>query len=511
MANNKIQNLRLWQYTMMKATTYLFLAGLVLVLLLGGCAAPPKEVAKPIVKEVPQPPPQPQKLEELVVPLMEERKESKRLISFSVRDADIRETLLALSKTIYYNIVLDPDVSGRATVEVKRVTPLEALDALLSPLGLQYKIKGQIIHISKLKRETRIFPLNYITTKRTGTSSFSASVTARGGDEETEVGTISSEDSADLWTDIETGLKDIISTEGKVTINRMPGIVVANDYPSNLKRIAEFLEAVEGSVQRQVMIKAKLVDVILSDDFQMGLNWSAISQVSGLDVEGNLSGGKIFGQTLSPGTGVFQIALSDVDFSMLFDAMSKQGEVNILSSPQISVMNNQKAAMKVVTSEVFFEARTTVNIETGERTTEPTPKPVDIGLVLEVTPQISDNGQVMMNIHPIITEKVGESTFESADIKLTSPVLTVRETNTVVKVPDGKTIVLAGLIQEKKRETRTTVPCLGSIPVFGKLFRKTEEAGGKSELAIFLTPTILSGKKIEELSMEELKRLNLEK
>ena len=286
---------------------------------------------------------------------------------------------------------------------------------------------------------------------------------------------------------------------------------MVNDYPNNLKRIAEFLEAVEGSVQRQVMIKAKLVDVILSDDYQMGINWSAISKVSGLNVEGNLSGGKIFGQTLSPATGVFQIALSDVDFSMLFDAMSKQGEVNILSSPQISVMNNQKAAMKVVTSEVFFEVSTTVNPDTGEKTTVPTPKTVDIGLVLEVTPQISNDGQVMMNIHPIITEKVGESTFESVDIKLTSPVLTVRETNTVVKVPDGKTIVLAGLIQEKKSETKTKVPCLGSIPVLGNLFRKTEQASGKSELAIFLTPIILSGKRIEELSMEELKRLNLEK
>ena len=124
---------------MMKIKVFLSLAGLVLILLLGGCTAPQKEVSKPIPKVSPQPPPQPEKLKELVVPLMEERKESKRLISFSVRDADIRETLLAMSKTIYYNIVLDPDVTGRATVEVKRVTPLEALDALLNPLGLQYK------------------------------------------------------------------------------------------------------------------------------------------------------------------------------------------------------------------------------------------------------------------------------------------------------------------------------------------------------------------------------------
>jgi MSHA type pilus biogenesis protein MshL len=480
-----------------------------MIVLFGGCATPQREVSRPVLKPSPSPPPQPEKLEELVVPLMEERKESERLLSFSLRDADIREALLALSKTIGYNIVLDPDVSGKATVEVNRVTPMEALEALLTPLGLQYKIEDHFIRISKLRRETRVFPLNYITTKRTGSSTFSSNI-ALGGGGTAGVGTISSTESSDLWEDVEKGLKGLISEGGKVTINKMAGLIVVTDYPSNLQKVAEFLESVEGSVQRQVMIQAKVVDVILSDEYQMGLNWSAITKISGLNLKGTLSGGKILAQSLSPGVGVFQMALSDADFSILLDAMSKQGKVNILSSPKISVLNNQKAAIKVVRSEVFFDVSTRVDPDTKEKTTEATSKTVDVGVVLEVTPQISHDGQVIMNIHPVITEKVGESTFQSTDVKLTAPVLTVRETNTVVKVKDGQTMVIAGLIQEKKNETKTKVPVLGDVPVFGSLFRKTERTGEKSELVIFLTPTVLTGKRIEDLSKEERKRFNLE-
>ncbi len=323
-------------------------------------------------------------------------------------------------------------------------------------------------------------------------------------------GTISSEDSSDLWGDIETGLKSLVSERGKVTINKMAGLVVVNDYPSNLKRVGEFLERVEGSVQRQVMIQARVVDIILSDDYQMGLDWSALTKISGLALKGTLTGGMILAQSLSPGTGIFQIGLSDTDFSILLDAMSKQGKVNMLSSPKISVMNNQKAAIKVVTSEVFFDVSTTVDPDTKEKTTEATSKTVDVGVVLEVTPQISHDGDVIMNIHPVITEKVGESSFESEDVKLTVPVLAVRETSTVVKVRDGQTMVTAGLIQEKESDIKTKVPLLGDIPILGYLFRKTERSVQKSELVIFLTPTILTGKRIEDLSWEERRRLNLE-
>ncbi len=472
-----------------------------LIVLSTGCAPSPKMVPRPEVKA----PPPPEKMEELVVPLIEEKKEPERLLTFSMRDADIREALLALAKTINYNIVLDPEVSGKATIEVKRVTVEEALDALLTPLGLQHKKENNFLRISKLRKETRVFSLNYINTKRTGTSSMTSTIAigAAGG---AGGGGISSSDSADLWGEVEAGLKNLISAEGKFTINKMAGTIMVTDFLTNLKNVAKYLEEVEGSVQRQVMIQAKLVEVTLNDEFKMGLNWSAITRLSRLKLTGTLSGGKMIAQTLTPGTGVFQIGISDHDFSVLLDAMAQQGKVNILSTPKISVLNNQKSAIKVTTSEVYYEIKTDIDPLTRKETTSATSKTVDIGIVLEVVPQISSEGQIIMDIHPIITEKVGDSILETATVKLSTPILAVREANSVVKVRDGQTMVMAGLIKEKRSEKDTKVPVMGSIPVLGALFTRSEKTGQKSELVIFLTPTILTGKRIEDLSQEEMRK-----
>ena len=388
-----------------------------------------------------------------------------------------------------------------------QVTAEEALDALLTPLGLQYKKENTFLRISKLKKETRVFSLNYISTKRSGAGSMSSTITV-GAVGATAGGGISSSDSADLWGEIEAGLKNLISGEGKFVINKMAGAIMATDFPPHLKNVAKYLEEVEGSVQRQVMIQAKLVEVTLNDEFKMGLNWSAITRLSSLNIAGTLSGGKMIAQTLSPGTGVFQVGISDHEFSALLDAMAQQGKVNILSTPRISVMNNQKSAIKVTRSEVYYEIKTDIDPVTRKETTSATSKTVDIGIVLEVVPQISAEGQIIMDIHPIITEKVGDSILETSTVKLSTPILAVREANSVVKIRDGQTMVMAGLIQEKKSEKDTSVPVLGRIPVLGALFTRTERSGQKTELVVFLTPTILTGKRIEDLSREELKKLS---
>lgn len=466
-----------------------------------GCAISPKTAPKPeVTMGPPTPPPTPpaEKMEELVVSQIEEKKEPERLLTFSVRDADIRDALLALAKTINYNMVIDPEVSGKATFEVKRVTIEEALDALLTPLGLQYSKENNFFRISKLKKETRVFSLNYVSTTRTGSSSTSSTG-----------GSVSSAGSADLWGEIDTGLKGLISAEGKVIINKMAGTIMITDFPPQLKNIAKYIEEVEGSVLRQVMIQVKLVEVTLNDEYRMGLNWSAITSISKLKLVGDLSGGKMISQNLRPSVGVFQIGISDHDFSALLNAMALQGKVNILSAPTISVLNNQKSVIKVSKSEVFYEMRTEVDPVTRKETSSAAPKTVDIGIVLEVVPQISSEGQVMMDIHPIITEKVGESILETPTVKLTTPILAVRETNSVVKVRDSQTMVMAGLIQEKKFENTTQVPGLGSIPILGALFTRSEKTSDRSELIVFLTPTILSGKRIEVISQEELKKFSV--
>ena len=258
----------------------------------------------------------------------------------------------------------------------------------------------------------------------------------------------------------------MVSKEGKLVIHKLANTVLVTDFPINLKRIAEFLEKIEGSVQRQVMIQAKIVEVALSDQYKMGLDWGAIGRMGSL--RGVLSGGMSFAQSLGTGTGVFQFGVSSQDFTALLDAMSQQGQLNTLSSPKISTLNNQKAVIKVGRDEVFFEAiykpESVYDPSTGRTNTQSvfssvSPKTVTIGIVLDVTPQISPDGYITMNIHPSITELVRTEEFRvNGELYSTAPVIDIRETDTVVRANDGQTIVIAGMMQDKKRRLKPESP-----------------------------------------------------
>ena len=308
----------------------------------------------------------------------------------------------------------------------------------------------------------------------------------------------------------------MISEKGNLVINKLANIILVTDFSTNLKSIASFLEEVEGSAQRQVMIQAKVVEVTLSDQYKMGLDWSGISRMG--STHGTLSGNMSFAQSLSPGTGVFQMGVSNHDFTVLLDAMAQQGQLNILSSPKISTLNNQKAVIKVGREEIFFEPEydvvTTTDPHTGEiKDTRSVlssvePQTVTIGVVMDVTPQISSDGYINMHIHPSVTDLVRTEEFKlQGEVYATAPLIDIRETDTVVRAREGQTIVIAGMMQDKKKETVTRTPLLGDIPGLGALFRNTEQEKQKTELVILLTPTVLVGKRIEDLSREELRRL----
>ncbi|MFH1007987.1 MAG: secretin and TonB N-terminal domain-containing protein [Candidatus Latescibacterota bacterium] len=490
-----------------------------------GCAGP-KQVQRPVIPEVAVKisPPAEEELKEIVISRLEEgkeeelreivisrpdeRKELEKVYSLSLYDADIREVLLAFSRETELNIVVDPDLSGRVTANLKNVTLDEALDALLAPIAFQFKREGTFVRISRIKMETRVFFLQYMTTTRTGSGSMSATAGALS----TGTSSLTSADAADPWTDIEAGLGGMISPGGSLVLNRMAGCVVITDFSPKLKQIARFLEEIEGSIQRQVMIEAKIVEVALSKGYELGLDWSAIGNLSNLEIAGLKIRGPASAtasQSLSPTSGILQIGVSGGDITALLNAMSTQGELNMISSPRVATLNNQKAIIKVGTTDIFWEVTSTYDPETKQYTTIPVSRTVDVGLVLAVTPQISPDGNVTMHIHPSITDKIGESTFESQTIKATVPILSVRETDTVIKVGDGQTIVLAGLMQEKKTEDTSKVPILGDIPGLKTLFRRTKYLKVKTELAILLTPTILVGRRVEDLSRDELIRLDI--
>jgi len=546
-------------------TKTLFILTLILLSALGCATAPNKERVKlpsPKVEAVkPQPPPD-ERLSELVIPQMEEAKKvPDKLISVYARDSNIQDVLLAFSKESELNIVIDPDLNGKVTIDLKRVTLKEALDAILSPMGWTYRIDGKFIKVSRPQMETRLFTLNYISTKRTGKREIYAST---GGGTQTgtilgQQGTVStggartgysdliSTDETDIWKEIQGGLEAIIfgsvddrekigdkekstltRVDGrgkKLAINKSTGVILVTDYPINLNKVASYLEMMEGSSQRQVTIQAKIMEVILSDDYKAGINWKVIE---GLPRSINLSwgltdkagttgypggttsstsgtGDTTSGTIATPGTfkigpfgGTFAIGAlgAEVALSDIVEAIAEQGDVKILSNPTLSTLNNQKAMIRVGDQDVFFIVGAVATENTVTQTIQPVT--IDIGIILDVTPQISEDGTILMSIHPSITQKTGEKT--TPDGKSTFPLLSVRETDTTARVREGQTIIIAGLMAERKENTSIGVPGLKSIPLLGNLFKYKSEVRRNAELVIMITPTVQIGKKVEDFT-----------
>lgn len=523
-----------------------------IILILYGCATPKMSdvsetmaLSEPPSIEVTEKEPEPEQQEEFPKPA------DAGLFSLSIRDVDIRDVFLLLSKDSGVNIIADSDVSGKISVDFTDLTLESALYAITRPLGYTFRMDKGFIRVSKPILETRTFKINYTTGKRASTSTMNAAITGEGtttggmnvptsninlnltGTTGTTQATqapsytgqgnvqVTTSGTSDFWKEIQKGLEVIIfgdikggsESEGgfsrgdssgkKLVINELAGIVLVTDYSDNMERIEDFLNDIEMAVRKQVMIQAHIIEVSLNDDYQFGIDWEVIAR-SGMD---SLTFSQ--GLLIEPATEVFQVDFErqrfNEEISALLDAMEEQGQVNVLSSPKVSTMNNQKAVIKLTTREVSWVTNTFLNAEGNVLSSYTNPQIDEVGLFLDVTPQIDDNGMITMQIHPSISDKLKDSI--SPDGTSTKPVINVRETDTMIKVKNGQTIVIAGLITDKITESVRKIPLIGDIPLLGALFRQTIQKKSKSELVILLTPYVLNDRSIEDIRKEHEDRL----
>jgi MSHA biogenesis protein MshL len=468
-----------------------------------------------VVAVSPQAPP-PTALPQIPAIQLEERQQpgTSFLSQMTVRNADLRAFLSALAQAAGLNLSMPPDITGTVSVDFDNVTLDQALDAVLTPLNLQYRIDGNLLRVFRPEMQTRQFSFDYITTTRTLGRSLSASASAGiGGLSGVSAGglggggvtggsstSLSGTETTNLLTDIQTGLDALKSPTGRIIYNKMAGVVFVTDFPRNLDAVEIFLETIQNAVNRQVVIEAKFIEVKLNDDFQAGINWRVV-----------LGNAFTFTQTFADATAV-QAAVTHNDFSLIVSALASQGNVNVLSSPTVATLNNQPAVIRVGTQDVFFTTTTQVDPRTGTIIqTATTPSTINEGVVLDVTPQISDDGIITMNIHPTITERTGQAVSPQGN---SVPIVDIRETDTVVRVAEGETVVIAGLISNRELEQTSKVPVLGDIPFLGHLFRKTQVESRKTDLVILLTPRILTVRSAVDYTksrLETQERLRLER
>lgn len=422
-----------------------------------------------------------------------------------------------------YNVVVDPAVEGSITLDLTQVTLQEVMDVVSDLYGYDISREGLIYRVRPAGLRTRIFQVDYLDIKRSGNSETqvrSGQVTNGGnsdsgsgdsGDSNSEgavVGTrITTTSESHFWQDLSDSLELMVGKDKgqRVITNPGSGVVVVHARPDALKTVEDYLRRMQLISKRQVILEARILEVELNEQYQQGINWNAVDEVGSGTIEGSLS--SIGAST--QGGGVFSTALDVQGFDSLIQLLGSQGNVQVLSSPRISTVNNEKAVIKVGSDEFFvtdldFEDDT--NSGTGtSRSTSVDLTPFFSGISLDVTPQISDQDVVTLHVHPSVSEVEDQEkliTIGDRDVTLPLAFSTVRETDSVVRARSGQIVVIGGLIQDRTEEDRSAVPFFSDIPVLGELFTQRDYDSSKSELVILLKPMIANtgryGKDVED-------------
>jgi MSHA biogenesis protein MshL len=552
----------------------------VLAAMLAGCTAPPRQagVDPAILSEVDagrakQPAPPPAVNQALLPPLRMEMPDlSGRPLDgrfdLSVSNAPAAQVFLSLASGTRYSMLVHPQVTGSISMNLKDVTIREALDAIRQLYGYDYRIEGTRIFVQPAGLQTRIFQVNYLPGQRRGFSDVrvqSGAVTDSGvatgapgspapltgapqGSRSLESSRVTTQQQSDFWTDLRAALLAIVGGgEGRsIVVTPHSGVVVVRALPGELRAVEEYLRATRNSVERQVMLEAKIVEVTLSDTFQSGINWAAFFedrfsvgqagtgtllqpgrggnrlQATGATITSSsgtastVTGGSLIsfaGRNLinnSTTNPVFGLALATPNFSALLAFLESQGNVQVLSSPRIATINNTKAVLKVGTDEFFVTNVTTTATTSGTSTTQSpsvTVQPFFSGIVLDVTPQIDGDNNIILHIHPSVSE-VTESTRvvnlggDIAEIRLPLARSTVSETDTVVRATDGNIVAIGGLMSVDIRDNRNGLPGMAE----DSPLRNTQRSKVKKELVILLKPTIVQSELDWQRDVNESRR-----
>ena len=480
----------------------------------------------------------------------------------SVVNAPATQVFMALVSGTRYSMLLPPDVSGSLTVNLKDVTVMEALDTIRELYGYEYRIQGKRIFIEPNTIKTRVFNINYLSSRRQGSSELrvtGSSMTtnppggatggAAGGaavmpqttgqpavQSGNDASRVSMTTDSDFWGDLKRALASIVgAADGRsVVVNASSGVVLVRALPNELRNVEKYLRATQLIAERQVMLEAKIIDVTLSEGFQAGVNWSSfngntnrasvgvvqpgtlltaqpgqsivstpssVAQSNSLDaiLPGASAflpgvGGAIAASAI--GRGFFGLAFQSANFAALLNFLETQGSVSVLSSPRIATLNNQKAVLKVGTDELFVTNVTssTTTTTTGSVSAPTiTLQPYFSGISLDVTPQIDEDGNIMLHVHPAVSnvqevEKVIDlGTLGVYKLPLASS--SINETDSIVRVQDGNIVAIGGLMRQHQSAGRAQLP--GASGIFATALGQNVSGLSKRELVILIKPTII--------------------
>ena len=488
----------------------------------------------------------------------------------AVNNAPAQQVFTSIVSGTRYSILVPPDVTGAISVNLKDVTVPEALDAIRETYGYEYRISGARIYVQSASIQTRVFQVNYLIGQRRGQSDVrvtSGSVSdapvsnipgapaapvpvapgpGGGLSSITDSSRIQTQTKNDFWEDLRLTLQALIGDgAGRgVVVNPQAGVVVVRALPREIRTVEAYLKAIRLSVQRQVMLEAKIVEVTLSEQYQTGINWAAfptngisagpvsagtllqssnagsalVTGATGL--AGSLAGsgvtttgaavGAAAGQSLinftNPAASLFGVAFQSKNFAALLTFLESQGGVQVLSSPRIATLNNQKAVLKVGSDEFFITSISGGTATSGTQTTTTTGttsfptltlRPFFSGVAFDITPQIDENSNIILHVHPSVSDVqeddrvINLGTVFGGPVTLPLAKSTVSETDSVVKVSDGNIVAIGGLMKVDINDTKSGIPGAQDLPGIGGLFGSRNRTTVKKELVILIKPTVV--------------------
>ncbi|HEY3755883.1 MAG TPA: secretin N-terminal domain-containing protein [Opitutaceae bacterium] len=435
--------------------------------------------------------------------------------SFSADDLPIKQALVLFARSNHLTIVPDLDVEGRVTVDFHDL-PLDlAMSALLEANGYYCEQEGRLMRVRN--RETRLFQIDYIRVARASQGSNAVQISSVGssagssggggggasggssnsGIEGSEM-TMTNTSAVNFWADLGDELKTLVSPTGNFTINSLAGTVLVRDSHRNIESIAQFLHAVSISVVRQIDLEVEIYEVELNNSNQFGINWQNVANnlvVNSIPGTQSLGGGgglivqnPVFGA--APGDPAAQATFTHGGLTAVVQALRQQGVLKVVSKPRLRTLNNQPAVVRVGQDVPVFTHQVTQSPGTPPViTTNDTVTNVTIGTVLSITPQISADDIVTLDVTPAVSRLV--STTLSPDGTISAPVIDIRQASSLVRVRSGTTVVMGGLVQDSSTSTERKIPILSDLPLLGKLFTGKDKETDRTELVFFLTPRIV--------------------
>ena len=441
----------------------------------------------------------------------------------------------ALVEGTRYNVVVHPGVTASISLRLGDVTVPEVMDIAADLYGLDITRNGRLFRVAADEVQTRLFPIDYLHFKRKGGSETrvssgqvssarsnndsGSSDNSSSGETRNLVGTtISTQTESDFWQDIQNALAMIVGRDGgQVVVNPGAGLVMVRAGSEDLRMVEDYLRRTELIMQRQVVLEAKILEVTLNEGYQQGISWADVQSSAGR--ANYFTSQSLGGQALrSPDIGgLFSATVSAGDFTGLIQLLGEQGNVQILSSPRISTINNQKAVIKVGTDEFFvtdidFDDNNSAFTATNRISTSVELTPFFSGISLDVTPQISEDGAITLHVHPSVSEVADQEkiiTIGERDVTLPLARSTVRETDSVIRAESGQIVVIGGLIQSSSEDDNAAVPFFSEIPLLGELFKQRRFESRKSELVILLRPVVANASQMQADVRASRERMNV--